>query len=246
MDKAEEILERDIVSGSGFINHVFNFDHDNKSNMLNMLQYVLLSIIPVVIVLKLIKAYIPEEDDNKGSVEISLEVIIQLGALFVGIWFIDKIVRYVPTYSKMPYHKFNEVNFAIPLLLILVTMQTKLGAKINILADRVMELWNGKSQQTAPAQTSNRLRVKQPLSQSHQVSRGDTLDSTLIPPPSQMMDSGVDKSTTLINNLPNLNNSGQDPNARYGSDVMNLALLDGDNEPMAANGLLGGAFGSGF
>ena len=27
---------------------------------------------------------------------------------------------------------------------------------------------------------------------------------------------------------------------------MNLALLDGDNEPMAANGLLGGAFGSNY
>ena len=41
-----------------------------------------------------------------------------------------------------------------------------------------------------------------------------------------------------------MNNSGEDPNARYGTDVMNLALNDVDNEPMAANGLLGGAFGS--
>ena len=87
------------------------------------------------------------------------------------------------------------------------------------------------------------VRSRQPLAQSHQISRGDTLDSQMIPPPARMMNPGVDNSTTLINNLPNLNNSGQDPNARYGADVMNLALLDADNEPMAANGLLGGAFG---
>ena len=47
------------------------------------------------------------------------------------------MVRYVPTYSGINYHKFNEINFILPLLIILVTMQTKLGAKINILADRV-------------------------------------------------------------------------------------------------------------
>ena len=70
------------------------------------------------------------------------------------------------------------------------------------------------------------------------------MDSQLIPPPSRTMNPSVDNSTTLINNLPNINNSGQDPNSRYGTDVMNLALLDGDNEPMAANGLLGGSFGS--
>ena len=247
MEKAEEILEKDVNKGLGFIKYIFNFDDDNKACILNMFQYVLLAIIPVVLVLKLIKTYVPEEDDVKGSVEIILEVVVQLGALFVGIWFIDKFVRYFPTYSKVAYYKFNEVNFVIPLLLILVTMQTKLGAKINILADRVMELWNGKMGGAAPVQkSSGNMRVRQPLAQSHQVSRGDTLDSAMIPPPAQNMGGGVDKSTTLINNLPNLNNSDQDPNSRYGSDVMNLALLDGDNEPMAANGLLGGAFGSGF
>ena len=249
MEKAEEVLEKEIDKGIGFFNYVFNFDDENKACILNMFQYVVIAIIPIVLLLKLIKEYVPEEDDAKGSVEITLEILIQIGVIFMGIWFINKIVRYIPTYSKVSYYKFNETNFAIPLLIILVTMQTKLGAKINILAERVTELWNGKMGGGGAAQSQKsggKVRVRQPLAQSHQASRGDTLDSTLIPPPAQTMGGGVDRSTTLINNLPNLNNSGQDPNSRYGSDVMNLALMDGDNEPMAANGLLGGAFGSGF
>ncbi len=242
MDKAEEIIEKNINRGEGFFSHMFSYDDDTKCTIMNMIQYMIMAIIPVVIILKLVKEYVPEDDETKGTFEIAIEVVIQLGVLFLGIWFIDRLIRYFPTFSKMPYTKGNELSFVIPLLFIMITMQTKLGAKINILVERISELWGGNNLQQTQQQNGN-VKTRQPLAQSHQISRGDTLDSQLIPPPSRTLNPGVDNSTTLINNLPNLNNSGQDPNARYGSDVMNLALLDGDNEPMAANGMLGGAFG---
>lgn len=236
MDKAEEIIEKNINNGEGFFSYMFNYDEDTKSTILNMLQYMVFAIIPVVIILKLIKEYVPEDDDTKGSFEIAIEVVLQLGVLFLAIWFIDRLIRYFPTFSKMPYGKFNELSYVVPLLVIMITMQTKLGAKINILVERVNEIWSGNS---APQQVvaANNVKSRQPIAQSHQPSRGDTLDNQLLPPVTQ-------PNTTQISSLPNLNNSGQDPNARYGTDVMNLALLDADNEPMAANGLLGGAFGS--
>ena len=242
MDKAEELIEKNINKTEGFLSHMFNFDDDTKSLLMNIIQYMIIAIIPVVIVLKVIKEYVPEEDDTKGSFEIAIEVVLQLSFLFLSIWFIDRFIRYFPTFSKIPYSKCSELSFIIPLLFIMITMQTKLGAKINILVERVNEIWGGTNASQPVA--SNNVKSRQPLAQNHQVSRGDTLDSQLIPPPSRVMNPSVDNSTTLINNLPNINNSGQDPNARYGTDVMNLALLDGDNEPMAANGLLGGAFGS--
>ena len=110
---------------------------------MNIVQYLGLALIPVVILLKLIKNYFPEEDETKGSFEITAEVLAQIVVIFVGIWFIDRLVRYLPTLSKMNYHGFNETNFIIPILIILVTMQTKLGAKINILSDRIIDMWNG-------------------------------------------------------------------------------------------------------
>ena len=244
MDRAEEIIEKNINKTEGFFSYMFNYDEDTKGTIFNMLQYMVFAIIPVVIVLKLIKEYIPEDDETKSSFEIAIEVVLQLGVLFLAIWLIDRLIRFFPTFSKIPYGKCYELSFVIPLLVIMITMQTKLGAKINILVERINEIWSGYQGKPLPAQSqNNNIRTRQPLAQSHQVSRGDTLDSQLIPPPSGTINPSIDNSTTLINNLPNLNNSGQDPNSRYGTDVMNLALLEGDNEPMAANGLLGGAFG---
>ena len=150
------------LSFNGFFNHVFNFDNDNKANMLNMIQYILIGIIPVVLTLKGIKHFIPEEDDTKGTPEIAIEVSMQLFSIFFAIWFIDKIIRYIPTYSGVNYHKFNETNFILPILVILITMQTKLGAKINILANRAYDLWNGNQSHVGNTNHGN-VKVSQPI-----------------------------------------------------------------------------------
>ena len=121
------------ISPTGFFNHILKFDSDNKSALLNLFQYVILAVVPVVIILKLVKEYIPEDDEKKDTLEILLEIIIQLGVLFTAVYFIDKIIRYFPTYSGVAYQKLNEITIILPLLIILFTMQTKLGAKINII-----------------------------------------------------------------------------------------------------------------
>jgi len=228
-----------------FFNHVFNFDSDNKANMLNLIQYVLIAIIPVVLTLKAIKLYIPEEDDTKGSVEITLEVALQLFSIFFAIWFVDKIIRYFPTYSGVDYHKFNELNFVLPLLIILVTMQTKLGAKINILAQRVMDLWNGNNQSHQVGNSNNgNVKVSQPIVTPgiHQISRADTLDNSLISPPPQQMP--AQNNISMIDALPNMANSGNGLSSFQNQAIQNSFMEA--MEPMAANGALGSAFGSGF
>ena len=152
------------ININGFVNHVFNFDSENKANMYNLIQYIAIGIIPITIILKLIKNYIPEEDDRKGTIEITLEIFIQLLAIFFSIWFIDKFIRFFPTFSKVNYHKFNELNFVLPLLIILITMQTKLGAKINILCQRLSDLWSGNQLPTQNNNNNNNnVSVSQPI-----------------------------------------------------------------------------------
>lgn len=229
-----------------FFNHVFNFDSDNKANMLNLIQYIIIGIIPVVLILKTIKTYIPEEDDTKGSIEISLEIAIQLFSIFFGIWFIDKIIRYIPTYSGVTYHKFNEVNFVLPLLIILVTMQTKLGSKINILAERVMVIWNG-TQNTIMQNASHNTyveknnlanyKISRPIVTPgiHQISQADTLDNNIIAPPAQQMP--TQNNVSMIDALPNMvNNNGL--NSHQNQAIQNSFMES--MEPIAANGALGG------
>lgn len=238
------------MSASGFFNYVFNFDNDNKANMLNMVQYILIALIPVVLVLKTIKYYVPEEDDLKGTPEVAIEVAMQLFAIFFAIWFIDRIVRYIPTYSGVNYHKFNEINLILPLLIILVTMQTKLGAKINILAERFMDLWNG-SNQTGQVGNSQQgaVRVSQPIVTPgiHQVSRADALDNTINPQAGQMP---AQNNISMIDALPNMMQQGSAQGGGNGlSNFQSQAIQNSfmeAMEPMAANGALGGAFGSSF
>tara|TARA_Y100001980_G_C14522692_1_gene298032 strand:+ start:759 stop:1508 length:750 start_codon:yes stop_codon:yes gene_type:complete len=232
------------LSPGDFFNHVFNFDSDNKANMLNLIQYILIGIIPIVLTLKAIKIYIPEEDDTKQTLEISLEVVIQLVSIFFAIWFIDRIIRYFPTYSGVAYHKFNEVNFVLPLLIILVTMQTKLGAKINILVERALDIWNG----GAHVGNSNQgnVRVSQPIVTPgiHQVSRADNLDNTLIAPPAQQLP--AQNNISMIDALPNMANTGGNAGlSSFQNQAIQNSFIEA-MEPMAANGALGGAFGSSF
>ena len=89
--------------------------------------------------------YTPEQDDTKGTLVIVAEILASVSIILLSIWFINKIIRYIPTYSKMEYAVFNETNFIIPLFIILFTMQTKIGGKINILVERLVDLYDGKT-----------------------------------------------------------------------------------------------------
>ena len=57
-----------------FIEYMTTFTSDEKSKLLNLIQYGSLSILPIVLVLKLLKMYVPEEDSTKSSLEIGLSI----------------------------------------------------------------------------------------------------------------------------------------------------------------------------
>jgi len=231
---------------SGFFNYVFNFDNDNKNTIINMVQYVLLGVIPIIVVLKGIKNMVPEEDDTKSTPEITLEVSMQLFAIFFAIWFIDRMIRYIPTYTGSNYHKFNEINFILPLLVILITMQTKLGAKINILIDRFLELWNGSSVYSENKNKNKNkgiLKVSQPIvNEMHQMSRADILDNSIIKQPAGQMPMQTNASISMIDALPNMMQSGLN---NFQQQAIETSFMD-SMEPMPANSALGGVFGSSF
>ena len=64
-------------SKKSFLKHVFNFDDDSKNEVLNLIQYALLAIIPILLLNKGISKVIPEADEDKSSLEIVAELIIQ-------------------------------------------------------------------------------------------------------------------------------------------------------------------------
>jgi len=185
MDKVSEAAKDVGQQSTGFVQYIFNFDDDTKCELMNMGQYSMLALIPIMIMLKGIKHFIPEEDESKGSLEILAESIGQIMLILVGLWFTNRLVRYVPTYSGCEYGKFNPVNFLVPFLLILTTMQTKLGAKLNILAERVTEMMVGREEEPAKGakkQHGGKVKVTQPLAGQHRPSQADIMDhSQLLP-----------------------------------------------------------------
>jgi len=78
-----------------FFKHVFNFDDDSKSEILNILQYSLIALIPIVILNKTMQRYVPEADDKKSSLEVSAEIVIQVIVMFIGLLIIHRIITFI-------------------------------------------------------------------------------------------------------------------------------------------------------
>ncbi len=229
----ESLDELSANSGKGgFIKHVFNFDDDSKSEMLNIVQYAVLALIPVVMLNKLMQRFVPEADEDKSSLELSAEVLGQIIIMFIVMFFIHRMVTYVPTYSGDKYADFSVTNIILAMLVIILSLQTKLGEKVSILVDRLMELWEGPKDRKGKhkGNGSGNVKVSQPISQ-NQVA----MNQVAMNQPTNSMGS------TSISALPNYDQMHQQDNTPLvGAATPGTGLM----EPMAAND--GGAFASPF
>ena len=244
MDSLSETAKDTSKETLGFFKYVFDFNDDNKNAMLNMLQYTVLSIIPLFLVLKVTKNYVPEVDEYKGSLEILAESLFQIIFIVLSFWFINRIIFYIPTYSGENYKDFNEITYILSFVFILLTLQTKLGDKLRILSERVMELWSGENNAKNDEKAKN-IKVSQPLS--HQPSQADYLGSMPPmmppPPPAQMtnMKSQTNEYALPKQTLPDYNQMYMNQN----NPLVGAAQPGIMQEPMAANEGFG-AFGSAF
>ena len=156
-------------AGPSLIKHVFNFDDDSKNEMMNIVQYSLLAVIPIVFLNKSIQKLVPDVDEEKGSLEILVEVIGQIVVMFIGILLIHRLITYIPTYSNTKYADFNIINIILGFLVIVLSLQTKLGEKVNLLLERIIEIVEGKvniKEGQQNQQANNGVSVSQPIAQS--------------------------------------------------------------------------------
>ena len=235
MDSLED-LTKSTNGKPGFFKHVFNFDEDSKSEMSNIVQYAVLALIPIVIMNKLMQHYVPEADEDKGSPEILAEIIGQIVVMFLGILIIHRIITFLPTYSGEKYSDFSVTNIILAVLMIVLSLQTKLGEKVSIIVDRIMELWDGPqdTKKKKGKKGQGNVKVSQPISQQQPQSAMNQAINTM--------------GTTSISSLPQ--QSSPDFNNMYQQDNTPLvgAATPGMGmegfEPMAAND--GGGFASAF
>lgn len=164
------------LGSKSFVNHVFNTSEEGKAELINTVQYSLFALLPILALNKLIQRFIPEADPDKSSLELVIEIVLQVIVMFVGIVLVHRIVTYFPTYSGFKYEHLALTNVMLAFLMILMSIQTKLGIKVNILVDRLSDVWNGTP--SGGVKGSRRQRVSGGVVAGHRASQGDWVDSS--------------------------------------------------------------------
>ena len=235
------------VSGKGFINHVFNFNTETKTELMNLGQYLGLVILPLTFLNNFVETLVPKVDESRGSLEILFEVLGHLKLLLLSVFFVDRIAQYVPTYSGK---EMNSISLAT-LVIVFVMFTTKTRQKLDLLYTRLSKSWNGESDEKkkqpngkgGPVQQKPQVTVSQPITgmpnpvSTAPASKPDYMAHHQQMTPQQQPDiaMGLNANPGAANNM--YNNQG------FGG--MQGAASPGIQEPMAANDGFG-AFGTAF
>ena len=231
-----------------FFKHVFNFDDDSKSEILNIIQYTLIALIPVILLNKSMSNYVPEADDKKSSVELSAEIVIQLIVMFIGLTIIHRINTFVPTYSGVKYPDFHIIFNILAVLMIILSLQTKLGEKVQILVERTIELLGGETSYNGTAGSDGKgaqggaVRITQPLSQPYAGGVPGGMIGGGMAPPNPVLTTNRNTGTADYG-LSQASQQTQHFNSTYAQNV-GAGMPGGmmSFEPMAANEVIGTKF----
>lgn len=123
-----------------FVDYITSFSLTEKAQMMNLIQYCGIAVLPLLAVLKFMKIYMPISNPLKPTSELVFEVIVQLIVILVSFFFIHKLVLYFPTYSQVNYENFSLLSGMLPLLFLMFTLDTKISEKLNVLFDRLLTM----------------------------------------------------------------------------------------------------------
>jgi hypothetical protein len=159
----------------------------------------------------------------------------------MGLLLIHRIITFIPTYSSVKYPEFQIVYIILAILMIAMSLQTKLGEKVSVLVDRVIELWEGPSDKKKKTGKNN-VKVSQPIS-GQQINNA-AITQSLYTDGTAISSLPMSDGNASSQQLPNYNEMyKQDTTQMVGAATPGMA--EGFGEPMAANSVLGGgAFGS--
>ena len=171
MESIKNTLQETIPK-KNFFSHVFDFEKTTQNNLLNLFQYVLIALIPTIILNKCTQRFFPPVDEEKSSLELLAELIGQILFMFFGFVIIHRIITFIPTISKTDYADVNFLSVIIVFLALILSIQSKVSGKTNVLLDRLYNNWSG---QQAPLQ--------QQQQNTQHSNQGHPQQGNLLPPP---------------------------------------------------------------
>ena len=123
---------------TSFISHMTDLTDKDKASLINLTQYTVMSILPLIVFIYIMKNYLPKFNEHKGSLEIAVEVILQLVFVVLVFWAIHRFILFISVYSGVAYDNINLLNIVLPILFILFTLDTNVSKKINLIVNRVL------------------------------------------------------------------------------------------------------------
>ena len=233
-----EEINTEVNKTNTFLSHMFSFDNDTKNELMNIGQYAILSIVPLVALVKLIEGLVANFDPTKGNIELVGEILVHLTLLIIAVFLVDRLVKYIPTYSGKSHKAINFLNIIIMFYL----TTDKIGEKITELSIRVNDMWNGNLKSVEGVENKkdgNKVKVTQPIKQvqkpqpTHQASRADYLNAH-----EQMSATQNHQNEVMEQAPPQQNGASNDMYNSMGYQAPGNQM--GMMEPMAANDALGG------
>ena len=243
----------------GFFKYYFTLDSDDKNDITNAMQYLVLILVPAILLeFTLIHYLFPcDENDKKSTWKLLGEAGAEFALALLGIIFIDRAIRYIPTYSGVTLSSLNYIQLLVGMLIFKSTFD---GApcegegKIKILHQRLLQYLEGDESNTFKNRKKDDsvVKVHQPISRggvpTHKSSRADYINKyqNMKPPPQKPTGGGGG----LIGNqnyggpLNPLINADWPPSGgavQEGIETLGAPIAP---EPVAANGVLGGFSGS--
>jgi hypothetical protein len=244
------------VKKKGFFEYVFNFDTETKSNLLNVVQYIILIFVPLASLDYLMKRAFPPAKKGKGTLELLGEILGQTVLTIILVVFVHRVVTYIPTFSGSPIGNLNLWTLSAGFILAVFAVENQVSQKVNMLLSRLGDAWDGKTKGRAGGASKDTpvVKVTQPLSHNarngvptHQASRADYLHTHQhVTPPQQMRAPAQAPQSHQPPARPPQEPQAPTEQGIYGGPPTPMvnALTPGAHlqEPLAANEVLGGNF----
>ena len=131
------------ITNQGFFSYVFKLSKFKQADLLNFIQYCILSIIPFIVVYFFIRKYEFSITYTDSSLYILFATFLSLMLFIVGIYFIDRIINYIPPLSGKFYDVINITNLSIAIIMALLLIHnTGYLERTSILLSRFDALFN--------------------------------------------------------------------------------------------------------
>ena len=97
----DHVVAANTAHKDSFLKHVFNFDQDSKGEMINIIQYCILALVPISLLSSVIDYMFPKVDKTKGSFDLLVEALVQLCVTFVSLVFFLRIMTYFASWCGL-------------------------------------------------------------------------------------------------------------------------------------------------